>query len=60
MQKVYNTTGLSLLGIFGTSYLALSLPITAATMGALSMGGIVASLVGIIGSSYIKPEYVLV
>lgn len=60
MQSVYNTTGLSILGALGTSYIALSLPLTAATMGYLSIGGFAASLVGLIGSSYMKPEYLVI
>jgi FtsH-binding integral membrane protein len=57
LQKVYNTTGLSVLGALGTSYLAMSLPISG---GALAVGGIVASLVGLIGASWMKPEYIVV
>lgn len=57
MQRVYTTTGLSILGALGTSSLLLSLPLTAAVYSQLAIGGFVASLVGLIGSSYMKPTY---
>ena len=57
---MYNTTGLSILGALGTSYAVLSLPLTAAAMSQLAMGGLVATLVGLIGSSFMKPEYLVV
>ena len=60
MQKVYNTTGLSLLGALGTSYAVLSLPISGVALSQLAVGGIIASLVGLIGSSYMKPEYLVI
>ena len=55
LQKVYNTTGLSILGALGTSYGVLALPITAAGMAFLAKFGFVASLVGIVGSAFMKP-----
>ena len=60
MQKVYNITGLSILGALGTSYAVLSLPITGVAVGQLAIGGMIASLVGLIGSSWMKPEYMVV
>ena len=60
MQKVYNTTGLSILGALGTSYAVLSLPISAVAVSQLAMGGMLASLVGLVGSSFMKPEYLVV
>ena len=59
LQKVYNTTGLSILGALGTSYAVLSLPLTATAMSQIAMGGMVATLVGLIGSSFMKPEYLV-
>jgi FtsH-binding integral membrane protein len=55
MQRVYNTTGLSILAALGTSYALLALPISAAGLSVCATGGFVASLVGIIGSSLMKP-----
>ena len=55
LQKVYNTTGLSILAALGTSYAVLSLPISAAGMSTLAFGGMFATLVGLIGSAYMKP-----
>lgn len=60
MQRVYNTTGLSILGALGTSYVALSLPLTAGAFSTLSVVGLITSFVGLIGSSYMKPEYHLI
>jgi len=55
LQKVYNTTALSILGSLGTSCAVLSLPISASGMSMLAGCGMVAGLVGIIGSSFMKP-----
>ena len=60
MQKVYNTTGLSILGALGTSYAVLSLPISASALTPIAIGGMVASLVGLVGSSWMKPDYLVV
>jgi FtsH-binding integral membrane protein len=60
MQKVYNTTGLALLGALGTSYITLSLGLSAVALTKLSFIGFAAGLVGIIGSSFMKPEYLVV
>ena len=59
LQRVYNTTGLSIIGALGTSYAVLSLPIAAGAMSQLAMGGMVATLVGLIGSSFMKPDYLV-
>lgn len=56
LQKTYGMTGLSILGALSSSYIALSLfPYAMAPM---AMGGFLASLVGLIGSSYMKPTYI--
>lgn len=60
MQKVYNTTGLALLGALGTSYVTLSMGLSAVALTKLSFVGLAAGLVGIIGSSFMKPEYLVV
>lgn len=59
LQKVYTTTGLSILGALGTSYAVLSLPLTGVAISQLAVGGIIASLVGLIGSSYMSPTYLI-
>lgn len=58
LQKVYNVTGLSILGALGTSYAVLSIPGVA--LGPVAFGGFFASLIGLVGSSYMKPEYHIV
>lgn len=60
LQKVYKTTGLTILGALGTSYGVLSLPISAAGVAMLAKCGIGAGLVGVIGSSLMKPEIMTV
>lgn len=60
MQKVYNTTGLAILGALGTSYVTLSMGLSAVALTKLSFVGFAAGLVGIIGSSFMKPEYLVV
>ena len=57
MQKVYTTTGLSILGALSTSYVVLNLGLSAAAMSQMALVGMVTSLVGLIGSSFMKPEY---
>lgn len=59
LQKVYTTTGLSILGALGTSYAVLALPISGVAVSQLAVGGIIASLVGLIGSSYMSPTYLV-
>lgn len=59
MQKVYNTTGLSILGALSTSYAILSLPISAVAMSQIAFGGMAATLVGLIGAQMMKPEYLV-
>ena len=59
LQRVYTTTGLSILGALGTSYAVLALPITGVAISQLAVGGLIASLVGLIGSSYMSPTYLV-
>lgn len=54
LTKVYSTTGFSLLGALGTSYAVLSIPALTAVMMPLSLGGAVATLVGLISTSFMK------
>jgi len=58
LTRVYNTTGLSVLGALGTSYTVLSVPALSAMMGPLAVGGMVASLVGLISTSFMKTSYI--
>lgn len=57
LGTVYKTTGLSFMGALGTSYAVLSIPALAGMMIPLSFGGIAATLIGFIGSSYMSPTY---
>ena len=57
MQKVYKTTGLSILGALGSAYTVLSIPLSAAALSQLSLVGLITGVIGLIGSSYMKPEY---
>lgn len=58
LTRVYTTTGLSFFGALGTSYTIMSVPALSMMMTPLAIGGIVASLVGILSTSYMKPTYV--
>ena len=55
LTRVYNTTGLALMGALGSSYAVMSIPSLAAIMPGLSLFGIVGVLGGMIGASYMKP-----
>lgn len=45
------------MGALGTSYAVLSIPALASMMIPLSYGGIAATLIGFIGSSFMTPTY---
>lgn len=57
LGTVYKTTGISFMGALGTSYAVLSIPALASMMIPLSYGGIAATLIGFIGSSFMTPTY---
>lgn len=57
LSRVYNTTGLSILGALSTSYAVLSIPALTAMMPTLAMGGLASMLVGFIATGYMKPTY---
>ena len=57
LNKVYNTTGLSILGALGTSWALLNLPMLAGSMMPLAGAGLVMTLGGFIPLSFMKPEY---
>lgn len=55
LTRVYNTTGLSVLGALTTSYIVMSSPVLASMMSGLSLLGVLGTFGGFIGSQYIKP-----
>jgi FtsH-binding integral membrane protein len=57
LSRVYNTTGLSILGALSTSYAVLSVPVLSAMMMPLAMGGLASTLIGFISAIYMKPQY---
>jgi FtsH-binding integral membrane protein len=59
LTRVYNTTGLSILGALSTSYAVLSIPALTAMMAPLSICGFVATLGGFISTMFMKPQVVI-
>lgn len=59
LMRVYNTTGLSILGALGSSFMFMSMPVVLANLGAASLIGGIMTLGGFIGSSYMKPTDVV-
>lgn len=59
LSKVYTTTGLAFGGALATSYAVLSVPALSAMMMPLSLGGLVATLVGFVSTSYMNPTYLV-
>jgi len=57
MQKVYTTTGISILAALATPYILLSMPITPDGIYFLAKAGIVSTLVGFIGTAITSPHY---
>ena len=56
LMKVYNTTGLSILGALGSSFMFMSMPFLYTNMGACSLVGFAMTLGGFISSAYIRPK----
>lgn len=59
LMRVYNTTGLSILGALGSTYLFMSMPYVYTNMLSCSLIGFVLTLGGFISTSYMKPVNVV-
>ena len=59
LMRVYNTTGLSILGALGASFAASASPLIMANIGASMITGFVMTLAGFISTSYMKPTTVV-
>jgi FtsH-binding integral membrane protein len=59
LMRVYNTTGLSILGALGSSFMFMSMPLVIANFGASAIVSMVMTLGGFIGASYMKPTNVV-
>ena len=57
LATVYTHTGLAFGGALATSYTVLSVPALSAMMMPLSIGGAIASIVGFVATSYMRPQY---
>jgi len=55
LMRVYNTTGLSILGALGSSFMFMSMPFVYTSMGMSTIIGAVMTLGGFIGANYMKP-----
>lgn len=59
LMRVYNTTGLSILGALGSSFMFMSMPLVIANFGASAIISLVMTLGGFIGASYMKPTNIV-
>lgn len=59
LMRVYNTTGLSILGALGSSFMFMSMPIVLANLGMASLMGGIMTLGGFRGASYMQPKNVI-
>jgi hypothetical protein len=57
LSTVYATTGIAFGGALATSYAVLSVPALSAMMWPLSLGGALASIVGFVATTYMRPVY---
>lgn len=59
LMRVYNTTGLSILGAMGSSFMFMSMPLVMANLGTSALIGGIMTLTGFIGANYMKPTNVV-
>jgi FtsH-binding integral membrane protein len=59
LMRVYNTTGLSILGALGTAFVAGASPVVMANPGMAAIMGALMMLGGFLSSSYMKPTTVV-
>jgi FtsH-binding integral membrane protein len=59
LMRVYNTTGISILGALGSSFMFMSMPLVIANFGTSAIVSLVMTLGGFIGASYMKPTNVV-
>lgn len=55
LMRVYNTTGLSIIGALGSAYMFTTMPFVYTNMGACALLGAVLTLGGFISAQYMKP-----
>ena len=55
LMRVYNTTGLSILGALSSSFMFMSMPFVCANLGMSALIGSIMTLGGFISASYMKP-----
>ena len=58
LTRVYNTTGLSIIGALSASAVVINTPLLAASMSGLAIFGMIGTLGGFIGAQYMKPNYI--
>jgi hypothetical protein len=59
LMRVYNTTGLSILGALGSSFMFMSMPLVVANFGTTAIISLVMTLGGFIGANYMSPTNVV-
>jgi hypothetical protein len=58
-MRVYNTTGLSILGALGSSFMFMSMPLVCANLGMCSLIGFIMTMGGFIGANYMQPQNIV-
>lgn len=56
MARIYNVTGISLLGTLTTSYIAMSIPSLVPFFDNFAVGGMILAMAGFYGASKIEPN----
>lgn len=59
LMRVYNTTGLSILGALGSSFMFMSVPMVCANLGMSSLIGAIMTLSGFIGANVMQPKNIV-
>ncbi len=55
LMRVYNTTGMSLIGALGSSFVFMGMPFVYTNMGMSVLLGAIMTIGGFIGTQYMKP-----
>jgi hypothetical protein len=59
LLRVYNTTGLSIMGAIGSSFMFMSMPFVYTNMGMSVLMGAIMTIGGLVGSQYMRPMNVI-
>ena len=59
LMRIYNTTGLSILGALGSAFMFMSMPFVYTNMGMSVLLGAIMTIGGFVGTSYMRPVNVI-